>query len=240
VGSDVTCQIGDLAAGDSATIKALLQGPAAVPVSGTFSATTSATATEIDGPVDDVATVTVVPKSATASDGYVPPGGTLNVGPTTPGPFANTGAVFTLPNEGSGAPITLDRLASPAGFCGGTVCRGNVIELSPFEGYDDPRNAPQLVLHFDKTIAPNGRNATLYVQKAPDGPISVIPECGPRPEWDLNTRIISAVLSTYYNVGPYSFYAVPSPCINSKRLSPDGDLHITVLALSGDPKIGFK
>ena len=238
VGTDVTCQIGDLAAGSSATVKAVLSAPPSVPEGGTFSATTTAQATEV-APVSDVATATVVAKTNTSSDGYVPPGGTLKVGPTAATPGINTVAAFTLPNTGSGSPISLDTLASPAAFCGGTVCRGKIVELSPFEGYHDPAKPPALVLRFDKSVVVHGRVATIYGQKTPNGPTFVIPNCGPRPEWDNLTRLISAIL-VHYNFGPHSFYASPSPCVNAKWLSPDGDLNVTVLALSGDPKIGFK
>ena len=67
----------------------------------------------------------------------------------------------------------------------------------------------------------------------------MIPPCAPRPGWTPLENLFSALL-VYYGLGPHSFYASPSPCVNAKWLSADGDLNVEILALSGDPKIGFK
>jgi hypothetical protein len=130
-----------------------------------------------------------------------------------------------LPKTGEGAPISLDTLTSPPTFCGGTACRGRIVELSPFAGYNDPKKPPSLVLRFDKTVVVHGKVVTVYGQKTPDGPTFVIPACAGSHHDNLVSR---------------STAANPSPCVKSKSIANDGDLVITVLVLSGDPKIGFK
>lgn len=240
-GASVTCQIGDLAAGTPVTIRTLFTTPTTVPPGGTFSVTTTAHATEIaPAGVTSTATATETPKTPTEAGGFVSPGDTLTMGPTKATPANNTVSRFTLPNTGSGVAITLDALVSPPTFCGGTPCHGKIIELSPFEGgYTDPLNPAKLKIRYDSSVVTNGLTTQFYEQTAPDGPITLIPECAPRPGWSNFLRFISAVLSLY-GFASNSGYASPAPCINSKYPTPDGDLVVEVLVLSGDPKIGFK
>ena len=227
-GASVTCTIGDLAAGASATIKALIQTPSTPPEGGTFSATTTAQGVEAPSGVSSTATTTETASNPTQSSGYVPPGGTLVLG----GPV----------NTGAGAPITLAANPPPPAFCGGTSCRGQVVDLSSFAGYSDPLNPPSITLQYDKSVVGHGLLAALfaqvYIQKTPGGPITLVPPCGPRPGWNLLQRLFS-LLEQFLGFGPHSGYAVPSPCVDAKIVLPNGNLSIRVLVLSGDPKIGY-
>jgi hypothetical protein len=236
-GGAVTCTIGDLAAGSSATIKALMQTPGTPPEGGTFSATTTAQSTDTIGSVSSTATATETPANPGQSGGFVPPGGSLQLGPAIASPTDNTVADFTLPNTGPGDPITLAANPPPVGFCGGQNCRGSVVDLSNFVGYTNPLAAPDLQLRFDKSIS-KGLSAKLYVQKFPGGPITQVAYCSPRPGWTKQQKAFSKLIQLL-GFGPHSGYAVPSPCIDAKSIAPDGDLVIDVLVLSGDPKIGY-
>jgi hypothetical protein len=241
-GGTVTCTIGDLPAGSSATIKGVFQTPGTPPEGGTFSVVTTAQTTDTVGSVSSTASATETAATPGQSSGYVPPGGSLQLGPVIANPTNNTVANFTLPNTGPGAPITLAAITSPGGFCGGATCQGHVVDLSPFTGYVDPLNPPSITLRYDKSVLSQRLFANLfahvYVQKAPGGPVTQIPYCGPRPGWTKLQKVVSALLQLL-GFGPHSDYASPSPCINAKSIASDGDLVIQVLVLSGDPRVGY-
>ena len=180
-------------------------------------------------------TATETPKTQTQSSGFVAPGDTLTVGPFAPSPTKNTLGKFTLPNTGDGVSISLALLNSPPGFCGGTLCKGKVVEVSPFGDYNDPLNPPSLRIRFDKSVVTNGTNGTFYKQTAPNGPITQIPECAPRPGWTNKQKYRSAILKAL-GLGPQSGYASPSPCIDLKWLAPDGDLIVDGARAVGRPE----
>jgi hypothetical protein len=235
----VSCALGDLADGASATIRVVVNVPNPGPESGTFDVSTTATSDEVPTPgVTSDATASVTSRSSGTVTGYVPPSGSIQVGPGTPTSNDPTVATFNLPAGGPGAQMTLDTETSPPAFCGGTVCRGSLLGVSDFSGYTDPKHPAVLTLRFARSIVRHGSNVKLYVQKTPDGPISLIPYCGPRPHWSHAQLHFSRVLQRN-GLGPHSGYAVPSPCINTKKLT-NTFLQVQVLLLSGDPKIGFK
>jgi Bacterial Ig-like domain (group 1) len=236
-GGTVTCTIGDLPAGSSATIKGLFQTPGTPPEGGTFSVVTTAKTTDQLGSVSSTATANETPANPGQSGGFVPPGGSIQLGPVIANPTNNTVAEFTLPNTGVGDPVTLAANPPPANFCGNQSCRGSVVDLSNFAGYTNPLLAPDLELRFDKSIN-HGLTAKLFVQKTPGGPIVAIPYCGPRPGWTKSQKKFSKLIQAL-GFGPHSGYANPSPCIDAKSIAPDGDLIIDVLVLSGDPRIGY-
>ena len=91
----------------------------------------------------------------------------------------------------------------------------------------------------DKSVVHRPLLAKFYSQDVPDGPITEIPYCGPRPGWTNKQKFASKLL-TAWGYGPHSDYAVPAPCINARMLEGDGDLTIEVLLLGEDPKIGYK
>ena len=239
-GTDVTCTIGDLAAGDSATIKGFFTTPETVPESNTFSVTTTVFSDEVPGGVSSVASATENPKDPNNSSGFVPPGGTIALGDETPSPADNTVGNFTLPNTGDGTPISLSAFVSPAGFCGGKKCHGKVVELSEFDGgYNDPLNPTVLTLRYDQSVAKKGLFSKVYEQLAPDGPITEVPQCKPRPGWTHAEKLVSKLLKLF-GFGPHSGYANPAPCLDTKSLSGSGDLTVQILVLSGDPRFGTK
>lgn len=146
--------------------------------------------------------------------GYVPPGGTISTG-TTATPTNTTVASFTLPNTGPGSLIELrSETSGVATFCAGQQRSGKILFLSPFEGYRNPRLPAKLKITWDKTVAGAGLNSKIYVQKAPGGPVTVVPVCA-----DTSRHI-----------------AIPSPCIHEKTLFGSGDVQFEILLLSGDPR----
>jgi hypothetical protein len=239
-GTTVNCSLGVLAAGDSATIQTVVRTPSAAPDGSTFDVTTTAQSDEVPPPgVTSVASVSVTAPSQSQVTGYVPPGGTLHVGKTEPSPAHPTVASFTLPDTGPGATMTLQITSPTPTFCGGSACHGNLLEFNDFSGYTDPKHPAHVRLRYDQSVVPNGLFGKFYVQKTPGGPVSVIPNCAPRPHWTHAQRHSSKVL-VHLGYGPHSGYASPSPCINAKKIGPGGDLQVEILVLSGDPKIGYR
>jgi hypothetical protein len=231
------CSLGDLASGESATIQVVVNVPKPGPES--FDVSTNATSDEVPDPgVTSDATVSVSSASSDTVTGYVPPSGSIRVGSNMPTSNDPTVATFTLPAGGPGAQMALDTETSPPTFCGGAVCRGTLLGVSDFSGYTNPRHPAVLTLRFDRSVVLHGSNVKLYVQKTTVGPTTLIPYCGPRPNWTHAQLHFSRVLQRN-GLGPHSGYAVPSPCINTKKLT-NHYLQVQVLLLSGDPKIGFR
>jgi hypothetical protein len=134
--------------------------------------------------------------------------------------------------------MTLDTETAPPAFCGGLACRSELLGVSDFSGYTDPKHPAVVQIRFALSVARHGSNAKLYVQKTPEGPSTLIPYCGPRPHW-THAQIHNSRILQRNGLGPHSMYAVPSPCINAKKLT-NKYLQVQILLLSGDPKIGFK
>ena len=206
------CLIGAIAPGASVGLDVVIQTPAASAVStiAVVATVSSAGHPNVSGTAGPVA----VPAAPGQAVGYVPPGGTISTG-TTATPTNTTVASFTLPNAGPGSLIELrSETTGVATFCAGQQCSGKILFLSPFEGYRNPRSPAKLKITWDKTVAGAGLNSKLYVQKAPGGPVTVVPTCG-----DTSHHI-----------------AIPSPCIHEKTLFGSGDVQFEILLLSGDPR----
>jgi hypothetical protein len=169
----------------------------------------------------------------------VPPGGTLRLGDSVPSVDQSTVATFTLPNTGPGATMTLDTEDSPPSFCGGAVCRGQLLGFNDFDGYTNPKQPAVVRLRYDRSVVPDGLNARFFVQQTDGGPVTRIAYCAPRPHW-THAQLHNSRVLQHLGYGPHSGYASPSPCINTKKIGPGGFLEVTILVLSGDPKIGFK
>ena len=212
VGRHATCLIGAIAPGASVGLDVVAQTPtgyASSPV-GVVTMVSSAGNDNVSG----TAGPAVVPPTPGQAFGYVAPGGTISTG-TTATPENNTVASFTLPNAGLGSLIELrSETTGVATFCAGQQCSGKILFLSPFEGYRNPRSPAKLKITWDKTVAGAGLNSNLYVQKAPGGPVTVVPMCQ-----DTSRHI-----------------AVPSPCIHEKEKFGSGDVQFEILLLSGDPR----
>ena len=164
----------------------------------------------------------------------MPPGGTLSTGNATPAD--PTAASFTLPNTGSGTPITLTTEVSTPTFCGNQVCRGKLLTLSPFGGgYDDPRHPPVLDISLDKSVVRHSGPAfRVWVQKedtttAP----GLVPDCK-----SLNNHGHFWWHWKWHRFNRGTKIAVPSPCVSRRYFDRQGDAHVEILVLQGDPKFG--
>lgn len=212
VGGHATCLIGAIAPGSSVGLDVVAQTPAGYASSPVAVVTTVSSAGHSD--VSGTAGPAVVPPTPGQAFGYVPPGGTISTG-TSATPTNTTVASFTLPNTGPGSLIELrSETAGVATFCAGQQCSGKILFLSPFEGYRNPRSPAKLKITWDKTVAGAGLNSKIYVQKAPGGPVTVVPVC----------------TDTSHHT------AIPSPCIHEKTLFGSGDIQFEILLLSGDPR----
>jgi hypothetical protein len=148
--------------------------------------------------------------------GFVPPGGSISTG-SSPTAENNTVATFRLPNSGPGAVITLRSETDETGaFCGGRRCDGKLIYLSPFDGYDDTRHPAVLKIVWDKTVAGDGDDSDLWVQKEIGGPAVKVRDCR---ETDIHL-------------------ADPHPCIHERDDRDSGDVEFEILLISGDPRFG--
>jgi hypothetical protein len=157
----------------------------------------------------------VVPPVPGTTAGFVAPGGSISLG-TDATPTNNTVATFSLPNTGPGAPIVLRTETDDVDtFCGGKPCSGKILFVSPFVGYDDPRQPARLTITWDRSVAGKGLESQLFVQKEPGGRIKRVFDCEP-----------------FHR----TFLAVPSPCVRRKTKLCNGDIQFEVLLLSGDPR----
>jgi uncharacterized repeat protein (TIGR01451 family) len=129
----VTCTLGNLAVGASATVQFVVTVPGS-PGNITNSAIAS------PGPSNTAGTVTTIVEAVTdgVAKGFVLPGGSLTIPGDNP-------ATLTLPNTGTGAPVEITQGAGT--FCTGG-CTGPATTISPFAGYTDPANPISVVLNF--------------------------------------------------------------------------------------------
>jgi uncharacterized repeat protein (TIGR01451 family) len=246
VGTAVTCHLGALAGGAHATISAVIRVPGAVPPGGTVTTSSTGTSTQTGAVTPAASSVQVQAVTPGQAAGFVPPGGTLSTG-TTASPQDNTVISFTLPNSGPGAPISLlAQTDATLAFCGGQSCSGKTAFVSPFTGYSDPTLPASLKITWDKTVAGRGIFSQLYVQKATAGPVTTVPDCAARPQFDRHHHEVPGwwawwlwfLLHLRDHFGPHSGIANPSPCVNARSIDRNGDVTFEVLLLSGDPKFG--
>ncbi len=213
-GGHATCLLGGIAAGGSRGVDVVFVTPPGS--SGPFLATIDvlagggASAHGSAGP-------TVVAARQGYARGFVPPGGSISIGraPTAANPVV---ATFELPNTGSGAPITLRVETKDIDtFCAGEPCAGKILYLSPFTGYDDPRNPPELKIVWDESVVTSSTTFPIYVQKVADGPVVTIPNCTD-------------------DDGEHHDVADPSPCVEKRVRRSNDDVETHILLLSGDPR----
>jgi hypothetical protein len=191
---NVSCKVGDLAAGDSKTLGVVVN------------TTGVAAGTTIFGDVfvrdqtgestgSDFVQIHVIAADPNSKTTYVPPGGTVTVGPKNPDADNPTVGGFTLPKKiipgssgfaaastpkpvpGPGAVITItitDPAAEPTA-CGGQQCQGKIINVSDFSGYTDKKHPAFFKLRWAGNVLP--ANSVLYIIK-PDAPNGIaIPPC---------------------------------------------------------------
>ncbi len=212
-GQQAICLIGTIPAGSTVTLDVVGQTPPGFPPTSSLGIGVSLAGSGID-PIQQTGGPAVTAATGNEAAGFVPPGGTISTG-TEATPENNTIAGFRLPNSGAGAPIVLRaETEGAATFCGGRACRGKIMFLSPFAGYDDPHHAPLLTITWDKTVAGKGTKSKLYVQKEPGGPVTRVERC---------VKASPAV-------------AVPSPCIHERVKIRGGDIRFKILILSMDPR----
>ncbi len=206
------CLIGSIPAGGNRSIDVLVRATNAS-VGANLNVTITVHSAGKD-PVGVDAGPAVIAASPDEAIGFVGPGQTISTG-TDATPANPTVASFRMPSKSQGAPITLRLETAGVGtFCGSHPCDGKIIFLSPFEGVNNPRSPARLKLTWDKSIAGHGTNSHIYVQKQPDGPITVVPMCD-------NTD---------------KHVAIPSPCIHEKEMLDNGDITFEIVLLSGDPR----
>jgi hypothetical protein len=230
----LTCSLGTIPASGTVTIAVVVTVPAGFPT-GVFAPTAAVASTESgNAQFGDLPGSNVVAPGNGQAFGFVAPGGTLTTGDATP---ANpTAGTFTLPNTGGGVPISLTTEPTTPTYCGGSPCRGRLLTLSPFGGgYDDPMNAPKLDISLDRSVVRRyGPSWQVWVQKE-DSTVApqLVPDCR------------SVPVKTKYKKWGHWFWNVkfkkvadPSPCVSKRYFDCNGDSHVEILVLSGDPKFG--
>ncbi len=235
----VTCSLGTIPGGGSATATLVLKTAAAVPSGGSISTSASATASGGASAGPAVSSTTVTAATPGQAVGYVPPGGTLTTGAdATPGD--NTVSSLTLPNTGPGAVVTLTSVP-----CAAADCVGKTVIFNDFAGYDDPAHPFKLTQTWDKSVAGKGLLSNLYVKKDTATTFSIVPPCQPAPTlekvwdgkkwiWRIKQFILTAAT---WLVGGHTGYANPAPCVDSKQVLSNGDVKFVALFLSGDPAV---
>jgi uncharacterized repeat protein (TIGR01451 family) len=227
-----TCALGTINGGANAQVQFVVTTSASF--TGTLTNRASVTSTEQPTPVVvDENTQVVAPTPGSAS-GFVPPGGSISNGQVA-SPGNNTVATFTLPRSGTGAPISLVE-SGGATYCAGT-CVGKSTFLSAFAGYNDPNNPATLTIRWDKTVVGRGLRSTIYKLQDGHTTATVVPECANDPRWTKVETFFHTILRVL-GLGPWGTRAVPSPCVNKRFFTADGDLVVEILTLSGDPSFG--
>jgi hypothetical protein len=201
---------------------------------GTLTNRASVTSTEQPTPVVVDQNTQVVAATPGSASGFVPPGGSISNGQVA-SPGNNTVATFTLPRSGTGAPISLVE-SGGATYCAGT-CTGKSTFLSAFAGYNDPNKPATLTIRWDRTVLGRGLRSTIYKLQDGHTTATVVPECANDPRWTRAELFFHTVLRLL-GLGPWGTRAVPSPCVNKRFFTPDGDLVVEILVLSGDPSFG--
>jgi uncharacterized repeat protein (TIGR01451 family) len=228
----VNCALGTINGGSNANVRFVVTTGASFV--GTKTNRASVTSTEQPTPVVvNQSTQVVAPTPGTAT-GYVPPGGSISNGAVA-SPANNTVARFTLPNTGTGAPISLVATGG-ATYCAG-ACSGKSTFLSPFVGYEDPNKPAVLTIRWDKSVVGRGLHSKIYELKDGQTTATVVPECANDPRWTKAEKFFHTILRLL-GLGPWGTRAVPSPCVNKRFFTPDGDLAVEILVLSGDPSFG--
>ncbi len=208
-----TCAIGTIAPGASITLEIVVLVGEDVPPSTSLGIVVTLSGSEIEPTAGEAGPVVAEPIPGQVT-GFVLPRETISTGDRAT-PANNTIASLRMPSKSVGAPIVLrTETEGVETFCGGELCDGKIVFVSPFEGVDNPRSPVRIKLTWDKSVRGRGTKSKIYVQKAPGGPVTVVPEC------DRTDKHI----------------AIPSPCIHDKDTLDNGDIEFEILLLSGDPR----
>ncbi len=212
----VTCSLGTLASGQSATVQIVVTTPSSVPVSGFITDQATATPGTNNVASQDTAIVAAAPG---VGAGFVPPGGSITTGGSNP-------STVTLPDTGTGAPIVVTQ--GPGTFCPGG-CTGPTTTISPFAGYSDPQNPIHLSLEYDFPNDPQHPNQSL-IDAANSYNATIYKFDG------VNTVAVPACTN------PGAGVAVPHPCVDDHQIVQPtfGNFVVTfeILYISGDPTFG--
>jgi uncharacterized repeat protein (TIGR01451 family) len=231
------CTIGSIAAGATASVTLLAKAPSPAPGSGKI--TLSATATPGTNNTATVDTAVHAPVPGQTS-GYVPPGNSIDTGGNNP-------TNLSLPNTGNGAPVTIIQTTGGQ-FCNGP-CSFPVSAINDFNGYKDPTHPIRLILKIAEpnlvTATKDFLNATIYHQfdNEPANVGHVVPDCLDNPAWTTAQKV-AAALRRLARLGTQSGIANPSPCVDSRTITPltknlvTGPYQVTftILYLSQDGK----
>jgi len=232
--ASLSCALGTIPAGGNATVAVVVTVPdgfAPGPFTPTATASSDQSGTSEFG---DLTGSQVVASGGGQAFGFVPPGGSITTGNASP--EFPTAATFTLPNTGTGSPISLTTEPTTPTFCGNQSCRGQLLTLSPFSGgYTDPRHPPVLDISLDRSVVRRfGPAFRVYVQKEDSTAAPVlVPDC----------RSLRFGGWFWWHHHWWSFrhgarVAKPSPCVSRRFFDRQGDSHVEILILQGDPKFG--
>jgi uncharacterized repeat protein (TIGR01451 family) len=214
----VTCTLGTIAAGGSASAKIIVKTANG---SGGTTVTDSAT-TSPGGGTASTNTQIVTPTAGTTT-GFVPPGGSIDTGGNNP-------AHLALPNTGPGATITLTQVPTGNNFCDGP-CNGTATFISNFPGYSDPTHPIDLKLTFADGSLSAARNdfATSTIYKVRDNQTVgvAVPDCSDNPNWTTAQKQ-AAANRRLLRVGTQSGIANPSPCVDSRTITKVSDTQYKV------------
>ncbi len=132
-----------------------------------------------------------------------------------------TGSALGLPKiasvAGPSVPMSISRTATEAStFCGGSACSGDVINMTPFSGYNDRKHPAKVVITWDQAHAGRGVHSVIFKRgDARTSPTQTLGIC-------QKTKL------GYTN----------TPCVSKKKIVSGGAVQFTLLVLSGDPKFG--
>jgi hypothetical protein len=232
--ASLSCTLGTLAGGGSASVPVVVTVPAGfAPGPFTPSATVDSDGSD-PATFDDLTGSQVVAAGGGQAFGFVPPGGTISTGAASP--EFPTAATFTLPNTGVGSVISLTTEPTTPTYCGGLPCRGQLLTLSPFSGgYTNPRRPPVLDLSLDRSVVRRfGPAFRVWVQKE-DTTVEpqLVPECR-----SLRHHGKYWWLHKWWGFKRGQKVAIPSPCVSRRYFDRNGDAHVVILILQGDPKFG--
>jgi hypothetical protein len=230
----LSCAFGTVGGGGNASVPVLVRVPAGF-APGPFTPTATVDSDQTgETSFGDLTGSTVVAAGGGQAFGFVPPGGTITTGAASPA--FPTAATFTLPNLGTGSVISLTTEPTTPTYCGGQACRGQLLTLSPFSGgYTDPKRPPVLDISLDRSVVRRfGPAFRVWVQKE-DTTIEpqLVPDC-------RSTRFHGRYWwhHKWWKFKRGQKIAKPSPCVSRRYIDRQGDSHVEILILQGDPKFG--
>ncbi len=205
----VTCTLGTIAAGGSASAKIIVKT-----ASGSGGTTVTDSATTSPGGGHASTNTNIVTPTPGTTTGFVPPGGSIDTGGNNP-------AHLSLPNTGTGATITLRQVPTGNTFCNGP-CNGTATFISNFPGYSDPAHPIDLKLTFADGSLAAARNdfamSTIYKVRDNETVGVPVPDCNDNPNW-TPAQMQAAANRRLLRVGTQSGIANPAPCVDSRSIT---------------------